>query len=355
MEEGIIMKKMNTSFNIIILVFFSLLLIGTYLLKIYLPVMQNFYKIEIVLDGLILIISIAIGWALSRLQSFNEFQEALKGFAYSAQRRVEDNLKIINRISKQIKQYRNRYDRKTIHELDVIDSNIENLKDSVNSSKVDWLDIIGEDLEKKKKVEELERERDLLEYFIKAINNDQNKMETIEKLNSKISELRSELPYKLRNDIIYKEIPHYYDIESQFVLNEVVDYYANQIEDTNNIILSIVKSPNFSPVNENFLHLNSPFSMKVEENEQEINLLVFDKTNNLVGKVKKPIESVKQKDFVISLFTIICSICNYTSTLSITPSLETVIQLPPNLKITKLEDDILQIIIPANSWDMAFG
>lgn len=349
------MKKINISFNIIILVFFSLLLIVTYLLKIYLSAIPNSSTIEVVTDGIILIISIAIGWALSRLQSFNEFQEALKSFAYSAQRRVEDNLKIINRISKQIKQFRNNYDKKTIHELDVIDSNIENLRDSVNSSKVDWLDIIGEDLEKKEKVEELERKRDFLKYFIHIPNYKIKSMETIEEIDSKISELRSELPYKLRNDIVENEIPYHSDIASQIVSNQVIEHYSKQIEDTHSIELSIIKSPNFSPINENFIHLNGPFSLKVEENEKEINLIVLDKTNKFTGKVKNPIDTVNQKDFVISLFTIICSIYNYTDSLSITPSLNTTIKLPPNLEIKSLEDDIIQIIIPANWWDLAFG
>ena len=143
-------------------------------------------------------LSIAIGWVSQRIAAREEFQRSLRQYALSAYRRISDIRKSVNRVISEIQRMRPAYPLTSTHDLDLLRVAAEQMNDTINSSVVDWADIIREDLEKVERIQELqERLRSASQRGTVADGNPP--MPGTLELKAEIDRLRDDLPYLLQD------------------------------------------------------------------------------------------------------------------------------------------------------------
>jgi hypothetical protein len=145
-----------------------------------------------------LIISISFGWILQRIDARRQYQESLRQFALSAYRRISDIEKSVLRIKNTIQEKLINYPKDKTHELDVLNVVAEELANTVSSSMLDWVDIIGDELKKKDRIESLQ-----LEQFALLTNKqkDDETIQRLEEVREEINTLKADLPALLQKDM----------------------------------------------------------------------------------------------------------------------------------------------------------
>lgn len=116
-------------------------------------------KTESALFGILqFVFSLAFAWLLSRHNSKEEFESQQKKFAIAAFRRIKEiesqTRHLIRRLSKAIDGPENKY----CHELDIAKTLAISISDTAQSSKLDWADIIGDQIETIETIENIQGE-----------------------------------------------------------------------------------------------------------------------------------------------------------------------------------------------------
>jgi hypothetical protein len=146
-------------------------------------------------------LSIGIGWFIQKIISEEESQKSLKKFALSAYRRIIDIQSTLSRLINTIQAIRNRYPEDKQNELDTIMGMALGIKDTVSSSSADWIDILGEDLKKKGRIEQLEIEEMKLNVLSVEKENKEEIKLRIKELREEIDNIRSDLPTMLQANL----------------------------------------------------------------------------------------------------------------------------------------------------------
>lgn len=184
------MKREN-----ILIAILGVLALGTIGLEIFISG-QGTTKIESTLFGVLqFVFSIAFAWFLSKSNSKSEFEAQQKKFAVAAFRRIKEiesqTTHLIERLGKAITDR----GRSHIHELDIARTLAVSINETTQSSKLDWADVIGEQIEALDKIQNIQRQKAL----IKSIHGE-SELPALTESNPRISTLEEELD-SLKNNL----------------------------------------------------------------------------------------------------------------------------------------------------------
>jgi hypothetical protein len=246
------------------------------------------------------IFSLGIGWCLQRISSREEFQESLHKFAFSAYRRIKDIDRSVNKISSEIRQMRFNYPIERVHELDLIGVLAEEMNNTVNSSIADWGDIIGDDLKKKERIDELENEK--LALTVKGIYSQNNT-----EINEKISEVK----YEIQN--LRAELPYIPNIKDEGyprggrISTVIMQSLISNIETSSCIFLKVANISELSKNQIANLINNQSISFCVEQVMIHLHFGAFDKDFKRLGEVENPFSEsdVYGNDYVVTVMDLL--------------------------------------------------
>jgi hypothetical protein len=264
------------------------------------------------------ILAIGIGWQSQRIASREEFQKSLKQFAFSAYRRINDIYKSVIRLNNEIGKMRLTYPKEKMHELDLLRSIIDVMNYTIQSSISDWYDIIGEEVRKKERIEELQKERVSLEAQLSPSAspsaspspspsaNEPEVNQRLKELEREIEQLRSEIPYPFQDDI--KKNRELLPREGR-LSQLVVLYFEKQILSDNQIFLTISPFKNFG--NEE-IKLHGPFKVSQDVNMGQLYAVVSKEDNLSIGFIENPFPEVGN-DYIYTVYSIIAAIAGVSS------------------------------------------
>jgi hypothetical protein len=303
-----------------------------------------------------LFLSIGFGWILQRVGLRRETQDELKQFALSAFRRITDIGKSVIRINETISHMRPAYPEDKIHELDILQSIAVEMNDAINSSIADWADIIGEEISKKEKLDELQQEKMALTQQKQSEDTEQT-AQRIGELSREIDKLRSSLPYLLRSDIVnYQQAEDSFPREGRRV-EIVIDHYQQEAKLHSCITLRVDPFIDIrAKAKLDNIMLEKPYSIRIDQGMGQQHALICDKNGHEFGEVKNPLPSIYKNDYVVSLLTVISAI---TKNASIDEPKD--LFTPINLGLVELEGlptaprGELLVRIPASELDFTRG
>lgn len=110
----------------------------------------------LLIDAIQFISSLWFGWVISFIFSERSFQERQKKFAISAYRRIKEIENLSDRIISRIRS-REKVSKAVGSELDTFKEMMLSLRGTVQSSKADWGDIIGDEIRTLEEIEKVER------------------------------------------------------------------------------------------------------------------------------------------------------------------------------------------------------
>lgn len=259
-----------------------------------------------IIRALQLIASIAVGFFIQRIQSKEEFQADLKNFALSAYRRIVDIEKIANRLLVVTNNAKQKVDRDETSDIDVIKEIALSIKYTVSSSNADWVDIIGEELKKKERINELQTQKALLTIETQKAASPQNGTEKqLNQIRTELSNLRSELPLILQDS----NQENYYGGPFEPKYSGVIDrHFIDMIETTGYIYLSIeLDTENCG----DFLLGKNPYTFGIDSGMGQHHLVIRE-NEGIWGEIINPFEnSIDRNDFTVTLFEILADISEY--------------------------------------------
>lgn len=293
----------KNKFDIVIIVILVVLSLGLIWFNYSLPdsyrTTENFF----VLQGSQFLASILLGYFLQRIQSREEFQNDLKKYALSAYRRIIDIGKIIDRLFLIADNAKVKADKGKVSEIDIIQEIIISAKFIISSSNADWVDIIGEELKKKERIDELqELAAQIKSSPPKPAAQQKETNDQLEQIRKELYNLRSDLPFILQDN---KRMDNYGGPFEPKFSPIISRYIFDQVEKTGYVTLSIDIDPN-----------------KVEEFIRKINSLVFISDAgmgqyhigaiiepDISGELVNPFENiVSTNDFAITLTDLLSDI-----------------------------------------------
>lgn len=186
--------SIKTTIFLLISVFFAAVI---YLTRMFIPVSSKNQLTETLFSAFEIVASIAIGYFIQQNASKKEFQDSLKKMALSAYRRITDIEKALFRLFIEIEKIRSSSPQEIKPLLGLLLSMGEGIKETIQSSMDDWIEILEEDLKKKDKLEMLEEQRQVIE---NKISKDESNSNDLQAIKNQITNLRSELPSLLLQD-----------------------------------------------------------------------------------------------------------------------------------------------------------
>lgn len=184
----------------IIIGFLGIMAIGTISLEI-LVSDQNVTKTESTLFGILqFVFSIAFAWYLSKNNSKAEFEDQQKKFAVAAFRRIKEiesqTSHLVERLNRGIS------DRNSngLHELDIARTVALAIHETTQSSKLDWADVIGEQIEALDKIQSIKRQKAMIKEsdFNIVPDSESTKTPEINTLEEEINSLKNSLSSELK-------------------------------------------------------------------------------------------------------------------------------------------------------------
>ena len=295
----------------ILLFFFIVASIVTFLFQLKYVDSQSNPLVIILSNFLFFFFSVGFGWIFQKINTIKDFQENLKKYAYSAYRRINDIETSVSKVKEWAVKFWRINSHEKVNEFDLILSMMENIEITVNSSKADWLSIIGEDLEKQ---DELIKKLTIKDHLTK--NENEETEQRIKELNEEIAKLRTELPSFLRN---------YSHNTSNLRLYETFEQHSRLSEDFSkvlNIFYHEVKETSCFRININcdnqidIQKLQKPYIIKFAQLEKYIKGFVFDKNESLIGELINPYIEISNNIFIDALITILGTITKKSDSIS---------------------------------------
>ena len=137
--------------------------------------------------------SLAFAWYLSKESSQAEFDKRQRKFAVSAFRRIKEIEVQISHLLKRLDQAKRGDEAEHYHGLDVASVMAQSINKTTQSSKLDWADVIGDEIESLEKIENLQD----IEVTDETQESEDGDSST-SKLSEKIEELKSSLSSELK-------------------------------------------------------------------------------------------------------------------------------------------------------------
>lgn len=152
-------------------------------------------KTESALFGILqFVFSLAFAWFLSKESSQENFEKQQRRFAIAAFRRIKEiesqTMHLIARINKSMKGKDDDY----LHGLDLAKSIAVSIKETTLSSKLDWADVIGDQIETLEKIENIQGDY----HESGPSDSHEGDSETVDTVQYKIEELKKSLSSELK-------------------------------------------------------------------------------------------------------------------------------------------------------------
>lgn len=254
---------------------------------------------EIIFQFFLFFSSLFIGWFLQKIMSFDEYQSQLKKYAYSAHRRItdiENNLiMLLNAIDKiNITQI-------SINDISLIKVILNFLQRDLSSSRDDWKEVIGKELQIKLQIQNLTKEEMILLDRMKT-------EESVNEISERIDKTREDI------EIAKKKIPQFVQDAPSDLFNYqdsyriIEQYYSYHLEYSSFLNIGINIEESRLKDFEAYLGTRKPIFICETDSNIPPNLLrVNDENQILLGFVRVPpkIDFVNAEAFVNYLFTLI--------------------------------------------------
>lgn len=150
------------------------------------------------------IFSIALGYVITKSVTFRQFRETQRQFAIAAFRRIKEIERSVERLQRYIHSKRATSISQAEVNLDVIEASLASAQDTVKSSIADWADIIGDEIQLTKEIENLQTLRQSISDASIQGNSNWLSEELKSKLidvDRQISKLTHNLPASLRETV----------------------------------------------------------------------------------------------------------------------------------------------------------
>lgn len=251
------------------------------------------------------IVAIIVGWLVQRIAAREEFSKSLRGYAISAYRRISDIQKSVERFRSEIARMRHAYPSDRAHELDMLSALADEMSNTVRSSSYDWADIIGDELEKIRRVETLESE--LRSAVMRSPSQpDADTNARLADLRKELDALRADLPILVQSSIpgFPEPLPRA-ERESQAVL----DHYIATIRAESCIHLIVEAWTEATEEGARKFKAGVPYSVMEERGMMKFHVLLVDSKQEPLGEVLNPFEAsgVYRNDHSYTLMTLLAN------------------------------------------------
>ena len=252
------------------------------------------------LDALKFFLAIAIGWHVQTLVSREEFETQLRRYALSAYRRVSDISLSVARIKGETLAKGTKDSDARARALHAIDAVADELANTVRSAIVDWADIIGNEILKVQRIEEL-RQQARLGPLAREAASPPDRMQEVE---LEIKNLKRQLPILLQASLGLQEdmMPR----EGRLSLPALRSLLAS-VRDKSEVMLTIqhLASPDQPPLAGD--QPQGPFTFWIDTAMGSDYLVARDRYRNDIGQVINPFEEegVYHKDYHQTLLMVL--------------------------------------------------
>jgi hypothetical protein len=219
------MKEKPSIFEWVAFWVFVVLEIVLFVMRIMRPTIEINQTENVLYSTFEIVFSLYIGYFIQRIDTMRQFQERLKQYGFSAYRRIMDIRKSIDRSLTAIDQMNKNYPKDKTNDMDILRSMLEGTSDTVESSVLDWSDIIGEEINKKAKADQLEEVLKISE--TRSILGEETQINLAE-IRMELEKLKSEIPAVLQTNysgqeetMSYKRDLEYTMLREQFITLDV--------------------------------------------------------------------------------------------------------------------------------------
>jgi len=248
-------------------------------------------------------LSVAIGWVGQSIAAREDLQRNLRQYAISAYRRISDIRRSVNRMHSAIEQIAKSQAQPGQTLVGTLRAIADEMSDTVSSSVLDWADIIGPDLGKVRRIQELQEMIRVSPPAVKTSREEADARSTRE-IKEEIEKLRSDLPYLLQAATLQEEdvLPR----EGRYS-QVVASHIRNQIGSRRAIDLPINFLGDFTDEAKRMLSEGGPLRLTIEQVMFKLHLVIEDRDGNLLGEVLNPFDEagVYHNDFVETLLQFI--------------------------------------------------
>jgi hypothetical protein len=240
--------------------------------------------------------SLSIAWFTQKYLSRIAYFGNLKDRALGAYRRISDIKKSVDMLDSEVGKTAASLEKTDKSYFRGIQFGIELIKVTVLSSMADWTDVIGEDLAKKDKLNDLQQIERSIETNV-LDNGELNKARKLEEIREEINRVKQTLPHLLRFENI--------GLENDFprggrVSPVIMQYFLKSIMEKSAIYLTVesrgVDKNDFSD-----LKNREPFVVVEDVAAGNSYLVVHDSSGEWIGEVINPFDEVYKRDFIASL------------------------------------------------------
>jgi hypothetical protein len=287
------MEEKPNKFEWTILIIFIISALGIIYYRINTPASEVNQLTTVLLSTFEVLLSLYIGYFLQRLDSIKRSRESLKKYGFLAYRRIMDIRKSISRLFDEIARMNKYLPEDKTNEVRILHSILEGTFDTVESSVLDWVDIIGEDLSKKEKVDRLQESLAVSELQLKSSEVDTKRIEDIKK---ELEQLKSEIPSAL-------QVSNYGDdIEKQkfiFYTNYLTNFIGR--DGFVRLVVKIIWGVPLSQDEEQEISTGYPYLLRISRRFGNPVIDVYTKDKRKIGHLISPINEHENKPFLFAL------------------------------------------------------
>jgi hypothetical protein len=285
------MEEHPNKFEWTLLIIFVMSAIGIFYFRVITPISEINQLATVLLSVFEILLALYIGYFLQRLDSIRQSRESLKKYGFLAYRRITDIKRSINRLFNEIARINKYLPEDKTNEVKLLRSILEGTYDTVESSILDWADIIGEEISKKDKIEKLKEE---LATGISQVNLSEEDKKNLDDIKKQLDRLTSEIPLSLKNNPINEATGMHYEA-----------YFEDSAKRDGGITLFVrtFNDPSQEFIEEIFNKQPFTFFFTYERAEA-IGCLILDKDKNAIGMIENPIVPYEKKNYIQALATV---------------------------------------------------
>jgi len=246
------------------------------------------------------ILVLAAGLLIQRVASREEFQRSLKQYALSAFRRISDIKRSTDHLRSQLDRVRAQYSRDRTSDLDGVSAVVSELATTVNSSVLDWIDIIGEEIVSFERAQVLQHKITSAPPPRGATDNETRTR--LDALQKELTSLRSELPLVFQAALQTEILPR----EGRFS-PIVYAHYAEMVRQSGFITLQVSIFLEADENLEDRLRTQVPYRLWDDSGMSKFRVGLAFATGEWIGPIENPFvfTDIYENDFYTTLYDLL--------------------------------------------------
>ena len=260
----------------IIAVALAILAISSFVWQVSITDQQTTQRETVLFNLLQLLLTLGFSWYGSRAVSGKSFEKSIKKFAIGAYRRISDIDEILGRLQSRLQEIVGRREKAADYsELSVVSAIVEDTKQIINASILDWTDVIGDELMAVNRVKDLELQLRNQEEITATV--DKKIEENRAKLTKEIASLKASLPAKLQR-------PRSYVSMTDESLKRGVKWLVHKHRTEDGLRLEVRTGGQYGEMDES-LKLVPTDHLVAEFLDTAVGINVYNKSKILLGRV----------------------------------------------------------------------